>query len=240
MRLGETNGVTLSRRSIGQITEAQRIPHLKIHRVVNSFLKTRYRLLSTISPSSVLHDKYMELVKARDVEADPHQLKALKALERLRNQLIQGPPPPPPVEGKSPTESLKANAASKSSSSFPSLSGWISSSSSSLTTSRQSAKLTKGVYLHGGVGCGKTFLMNLFYDSLDGITELENNRQKVHFHKFMLQVHQEMHIARYNSDLEGSQAQKKRNSDSILPFVIEKTLQKGRILCFDEFQGMDF
>lgn len=72
--------------------------------------------------------------------------------------------------------------------------------------------------------------MNLFYDSLvDGPWAKE--KQKVHFHKFMLQVHQEMHMAR--------KASNSKESDAILPAVIEKTVQQGRLLCLDEFQVTD-
>ena len=46
----------------------------------------------------------------------------------------------------------------------------------------------KGLYLHGGVGCGKTFCMNLFYDSLPQSI----SKQKVHFHSFMLNVHKQV------------------------------------------------
>ena len=70
----------------------------------------------------------------------------------------------------------------------------------------------KGTYVHGGVGCGKTFAMDMFYDSLDNesLFDLMNtnstttksqtkqetkrkwSKQKVHFHKFMLDVHQQV------------------------------------------------
>jgi predicted ATPase len=38
------------------------------------------------------------------------------------------------------------------------------------------------------LGCGKTFLMNLFYDSID-IKE----KQRIHFNEFMLNIHKEIH-----------------------------------------------
>lgn len=42
------------------------------------------------------------------------------------------------------------------------------------------------LYLYGGVGCGKTMLMDMFYDAVD----MKNPRKKrVHFHAFMLDVH---------------------------------------------------
>lgn len=72
--------------------------------------------------------------------------------------------------------------------------------------------------------------MNLFYDSLqNGPWAIE--KQKVHFHKFMLQVHQAMHTARKETS--------SKESDAILPAVIEKTVEQGRLLCLDEFQVTD-
>jgi protein AFG1 len=98
----------------------------------------------------------------------------------------------------------------------------------------------RGVYLHGGVGCGKTFLMNrIFHDSLAG-TAWAGELQKTHFHKFMLRVHQEMHVARQinHSSIHRSSSSSSR-SDAILPSVVEKVAAAGRLLCFDEFQVTD-
>ena len=41
-----------------------------------------------------------------------------------------------------------------------------------------------GLYLHGGVGTGKTFVMDLFFDAAP-VTA----KRRVHFHEFMLDVH---------------------------------------------------
>jgi len=42
----------------------------------------------------------------------------------------------------------------------------------------------KGLYLYGGVGCGKTTLMDLFHDACS-----LSRKKRVHFHEFMLDVH---------------------------------------------------
>lgn len=47
-------------------------------------------------------------------------------------------------------------------------------------------KTPKGLYLWGSVGCGKTMLMDLFYENC----EIPNqHKRRVHFHSFMLDVH---------------------------------------------------
>ena len=97
-----------------------------------------------------LHTMYHDLVRRRNVQADPHQLLALKALERLRAELDEKTPKqlePPPV----PTET------SGSGSSLSFFNGWLSSAKESVQDTIQETiqPSVKGVYLHGGVGCGK-------------------------------------------------------------------------------------
>ena len=80
----------------------------------------------------------------------------------------------------------------------------------------------RGAYLHGGVGCGKSFLMNLFFDCTEN-----TDKQKIHFHSFMLRVHQQMHTARQNKE------------EDLFRYVIDDTMEQGRLLCLDEFQVTD-
>ena len=47
--------------------------------------------------------------------------------------------------------------------------------------------MTQGVYLWGGVGRGKSWLMNLFYEELP-----IEQKSRVHFHHFMLDIHDEI------------------------------------------------
>jgi protein AFG1 len=65
--------------------------------------------------------------------------------------------------------------------------GWLSSlfSSSASASAVPNPSSIKGLYLWGGVGCGKTFIMDLFYNSLPSTLP----RRRVHFHEFMLDVH---------------------------------------------------
>lgn len=80
----------------------------------------------------------------------------------------------------------------------------------------------KGLYIYGGVGRGKSMLMDLFFDA----SPIKRKR-RVHFHAFMQEVHDEMHRVR-QSGVE----------DAIRP-VAEKIIQQASLLCFDEMQITD-
>jgi len=65
--------------------------------------------------------------------------------------------------------------------------------------------LTKGLYLWGGTGSGKTFLMDLFYASLLQYKHLNPESRltvkRVHFHDFMIDVHKRIHHLKSSSTL---------------------------------------
>jgi len=87
----------------------------------------------------------------------------------------------------------------------------------------------KGLYIHGSVGVGKSFLMDLFYDACgEGNTTLNRKRRRAHFHEFMLDVHQRIHKFK----------QKHPKEDPIPPIALELA-KESQLLCFDEFQVTD-
>ena len=79
-----------------------------------------------------------------------------------------------------------------------------------------------GLYLWGGVGRGKSMLMDWFFDAAP--TEA---KQRVHFHAFMIDVHARINIAREH--IEG---------DPIAP-VAKDIAKAAQLLCFDEFHVTD-
>lgn len=86
----------------------------------------------------------------------------------------------------------------------------------------------KGVYLYGGVGRGKSMLMDLFYEELP--SSVRKNR--VHFHEFMIQVHDYLHQARQAGKTE-------HGPDRALLDFADKIAAETRVLCFDEFHVTD-
>jgi cell division protein ZapE len=81
-------------------------------------------------------------------------------------------------------------------------------------------KLPRGIYLWGGVGRGKSFLMDCFY----AVSPLEK-KIRIHFHEFMREVHRELH------ELSGL-------ADP-LDELSKRIAKRYRLICFDEFHIND-
>jgi cell division protein ZapE len=80
----------------------------------------------------------------------------------------------------------------------------------------ESRKLVRGLYFWGGVGRGKTYLMDNFFESLPFEQKL-----RAHFHRFMRRVHAEL------KKLDGQKNPLKKVADIIA--------HEARVICFDEF-----
>ncbi len=86
----------------------------------------------------------------------------------------------------------------------------------------------KGVYMYGGVGRGKSMLMDLFYDCLPD----DCKKRRVHFHEFMIEVHNYINTRSASDSVKGI-------VDQALPSLAEIIAQNAKILCFDEFHVVD-
>ncbi len=89
------------------------------------------------------------------------------------------------------------------------LSGWMGGKS------KQQATI-KGLYFWGGVGRGKTYLMDVFYQCLPF-----ENKQRTHFHRFMRYVHGRLAVH--------------TGAKNPLQLVAQELAKESRIICFDEF-----
>ena len=81
----------------------------------------------------------------------------------------------------------------------------------------------KGLYLWGGVGCGKTYMMDLFRENLPSDIDC----CRMHFHAFMKDVHRYLHKSR----MEG------KTSD--IAHAVQNVIKNANVLCFDEMMVTD-
>jgi cell division protein ZapE len=134
------------------------------------------------------------LVSSGDLREDPRQIAAASVLDNFLEERHSGP---------------------RSSSSSSKLSFF-----SSLFSRRSSAK--DGVYLYGGVGTGKTMMMDMFFQEWKLTT-----KRRTHFHNFMLEAHAKIHEL------------KKAGSGHPVEGLAAHISSKTGLLCFDEFQVTD-
>ncbi len=83
----------------------------------------------------------------------------------------------------------------------------------------------RGVYIHGGVGRGKTMLMDLFFDAVP-----LPSKRRVHYHSFMQEVHREINLAGVSGG---------RNADDPITPLAARLARDAALLCFDEFHVTD-
>ena len=80
--------------------------------------------------------------------------------------------------------------------------------------------IPKGVYLYGGVGRGKSFLMDCFFNAVP-----LRRKTRLHFHEFMREVHREL------AELQGTA--------NPLDVLAEQIAKRYKLICFDEFHVAD-
>jgi cell division protein ZapE len=80
----------------------------------------------------------------------------------------------------------------------------------------------RGLYIWGNVGRGKSMLMDLFFANAPVLA-----RKRIHFHRFMQDVHASIH-----------QLRQQRGNDPVVTMA-QQLAQEVRLLCFDELQATD-
>jgi len=147
-----------------------------------------------------LSARYDALVVSGEISEDPVQREAVRQLNLLNTRLAE------------------TQLASKKSSL-----GWL-----FANKKNQLWASVQGLYMWGGVGRGKTMLMDLFYE----VTVIRRKR-RVHFHEFMTDVHERIHGHR--------QAHKRGEvkGDDPIPPVAARISEETRLLLFDEFSVTD-
>ena len=87
---------------------------------------------------------------------------------------------------------------------------------------RNKPAAVRGLYLWGGVGCGKSMLMDMFFDHIPA-----ESKQRVHFLEFMEGVHKSLHEIR------------KTDVSDAIPPAAKEIADSGTLLCLDEMQVED-
>ena len=134
-------------------------------------------------------ERYKEDLKRDDFSYDAAQEMAVKNLQRLYDDLVAAQAPAP-----------KKRLIQRLGSRFK----------------KEPVEPIKGLYFWGGVGRGKTYLMDTFYDSLPF-----ERKERTHFHRFMQRVHKELKL------LDGT--------PNPLVTIGKKFSTEFQIICFDEF-----
>ena len=100
--------------------------------------------------------------------------------------------------------------------------GWL------FARKRETHEAVKGLYIHGGVGRGKTMLMDMFFELVP-----VRRKRRVHFNDFMADVHDRIQKHR--------QARKEGlvKEDDPIPPVAQALAAQAWVLCFDEFSVTD-
>ncbi|MCF6282165.1 MAG: AFG1 family ATPase [Candidatus Polarisedimenticolaceae bacterium] len=130
---------------------------------------------------------YQQRLKQKEVLPDEKQAEVVDKLQVLYQQMVEAPTPEP-----------------------------ISLISRIFATKKSTLPTVRGLYIWGGVGRGKTWLMDLFYQTLP-----EGAKQRMHFHRFMQWVHDE--LPRYSGQ-----------PDPLLKLA-KDFADQTKLLCLDEF-----
>jgi cell division protein ZapE len=152
-----------------------------------------------LQPHSTVAQRYAHLVATGEAADDPAQRKIIAALDRLIDE-------------------IRAKRLQRKSSAL----GWL------FAKSRAAPELVTGLYVHGGVGRGKTMLMDLFFEMVP-----VRRKRRVHFNAFMADAHdriQKHRLARKNGEAK---------EDDPIPPVARALADEAWVLCFDEFSVTD-
>jgi cell division protein ZapE len=152
-----------------------------------------------LNPDDTILHKLETLVAAGERQRDPAQAAIARRLDHLTAELLASRP------------SRKANAL-----------GWL------FATRKKDHAPVKGLYIHGGVGRGKTMLMDMFFDAVP-----IQRKRRAHFHAFMADVHER--IYRHRQKFKNGET---KQADPIPP-VASELFAEARLLCFDEFSVTD-
>jgi cell division protein ZapE len=162
---------------------------------------------------------YRELVKRNGLRADSRQEDVVALLEGVHDKLRNYAPST--TKRDSFFHQLTRSTAGVATNSWFGTPAWL----PKVSFAVRSQSMVTGLYIWGGVGAGKTMLMDLFFQGAP-----ISRKRRVHFHEFMLEVHQKMHKERHHNPA---------YKGDPLPAIADEIAAEAWLLCFDEFQVTD-
>ncbi len=136
-------------------------------------------------------EQYQQALKQKLIQPDSAQKKAVRQLQKLFDILIEN---------------------------YDVEQGWVSRIKNRFSKTRVTP--VRGIYFWGGVGRGKTFLVDMFYECLPF-----EEKMRMHFHRFMQMIHHELKALKDREDP--------------LDIVADKIASQYFVICFDEFHVSD-
>lgn len=158
-------------------------------------------------------EAYKQLEVEGEIRPDQDQLRVLAHFDRLYGELLDYPEI---------TEKTKGLA----------IKSWR--LAQLFRRSGSKTKPPRGLYVYGGVGRGKSMLMDLFYE----VAPLKA-KKRVHFHEFMLDVHARLKKWRELSPKERIALGGRATEEDPIPPVARQMATEATLLCFDEMQVTD-
>ncbi|HRY17322.1 MAG TPA: cell division protein ZapE, partial [Candidatus Competibacteraceae bacterium] len=140
------------------------------------------------------YERYRLDLEREGFQHDPAQERAILHLQKIYDQLMAQPAPAPAKK----------------------TSGLLNRLTGRDKPAAASGPAVRGLYLWGGVGRGKTYLVDTFVDALP----LER-KQRIHFHSFMRAVHAEL--------------KQLKQQQEPLRLVARRFAEKAQVICLDEF-----
>ncbi|GAA6061107.1 hypothetical protein JCM10212_006138 [Sporobolomyces blumeae] len=185
---------------------------------------------SSLGPTAA----YNAQVEAGLITNDEHQRSIVALLQEMYDQLDRYTPPPvgplPPPAKPSAWERLMRSRF------FADMADELhQANTATIPLPPAPAGLPQGLYLYGSVGCGKSFLMDLFFANLpdkyrkSGKEPGGYGSRRVHFHQFMMDVHKKGHKIKMETGI----------AQDWVVMVAREIAKETRVLCFDEFQVTD-
>jgi len=152
-----------------------------------------------LEPHATVRQRYDHMVAGGAVARDAAQERVVERLDRLIREL---------------GEKLVARKSSAL--------GWL------FAKRREKQAAIRGLYVHGGVGRGKTMLMDMFFELVPA-----KRKRRVHFNDFMADVHDR--IQKHRAARKAGAVKE----DDPIPPVARQLAEEAWVLCFDEFSVTD-